>query len=107
MRPGRPDPADLQPGAIIDFWRVEAFEAGRLLRLSAEMKVPGRAWIEFEVAPGAAGTTISQTAVFDPLGLGGLLYWYVLYPAHRLIFDGMLSGIARAAIQEAVREEHP
>jgi len=105
MRRGRPDPADLRPGSSIDFWRVEAFEPDKLLRLSAEMKIPGRAWLEFEVAPSATGATISQTAVFDPVGLGGLLYWYVLHPAHGLIFDGMLSGIARAALDAARHEE--
>jgi hypothetical protein len=97
MRRGRPDPSRLRPGDAIDFWRVDAFEPGRLLRLSAEMKVPGRAWLEFEVVPHGAGATIRQTAAFDPVGLGGLLYWYLLYPVHHLIFAGMLRGIARAA----------
>jgi hypothetical protein len=97
MRRGRPDPARTRPGAAIDFWRVEAFEPGRLLRLSAEMKLPGRAWLEFEVVPRGTGATIRQTAAFDPVGLVGLLYWYLLYPAHLLIFAGMLAGIAHAA----------
>jgi len=96
MRGGRTE-FGLEPGAPIDFWRVEAFEPGRLLRLRAEMKVPGRAWLEFEVMPFGAGAVIRQTASFDPVGVGGLLYWYLLYPAHHAIFDGMLSGIARAA----------
>jgi hypothetical protein len=97
MRRGRPDPSRLRPGVAIDFWRIDAFDPGRLLRLSAEMKVPGRAWLEFEVVPHGAGATIRQTAAFDPVGLGGLLYWYLLYPVHQLIFAGMLRGIARAA----------
>ena len=97
MRRGRPESSRLEPGTPIDFWRVEAFEPGRLLRLRAEMKVPGRAWLEFEVIPRGAGAVIRQTASFDPVGVGGLLYWYLLYPAHHAIFDGMLSGIARAA----------
>ena len=65
------------------------------------MKVPGRAWLQFEVEPAEAGSRITQTAVFDPLGLGGLLYWYGLYPIHRLIFRGMLRGIARRALLDA------
>ncbi len=61
------------------------------------MKVPGRAWLEFEVAPDGAGSTIRQTAIFDPVGLGGLAYWYVTYPVHRLVFAGMLRRIAAVA----------
>ena len=95
MRRGRRHPTELRPGDPLDFWRVEAVEPGRLLRLRAEMKVPGRAWLQFEVEPRRVGSRITQTAVFDPLGLGGLLYWYLLYPIHRLIFRGMLRGIAR------------
>jgi hypothetical protein len=61
------------------------------------MRLPGRAWLQFEVEPTAAGARIRQTAIFDPLGLAGLLYWYALYPLHRLIFSGMLRRIAAAA----------
>ncbi len=93
MRRGRRHPVALRPGDTLDFWRVEAFEADRLLRLRAEMKLPGRAWLQFEVEPAEGGSRITQTAVFDPLGLGGLLYWYGLYPIHWLIFRGMLQGI--------------
>ena len=95
MRRGRRNPVDVRPGDPLDFWRVEAFEPNRLLHLQAEMKVPGRAWLQFEVEPAEQGSRITQTAVFDPLGLGGLLYWYGLYPIHWLIFRGMLRGIAR------------
>ena len=70
---------DLQVGDAVDFWRVEAVELGRRLRLAAEMKLPGRAWLEFEVTPTANGSIIRQTAIFDPVGLGGLAYWYALY----------------------------
>jgi len=80
----------------VHWWRVDAFEADRLLRLRAEMRMPGRAWLQFEVAPTGGGSRITQTAVFDPLGLSGLLYWYGLYPLHWLIFRGMLRGIVRA-----------
>jgi len=65
------------------------------------MKVPGRAWLEFEFDEHERGTLIRQTAIFDPLGLSGLLYWYALYPAHRVIFSGMLRRIARAASRSA------
>ena len=101
MRRGRRHPVDVRPGDPLDFWRVEAFEPNRLLRLQAEMKVPGRAWLQFEVEPAEAGSRITQTAVFDPLGLAGLLYWYGLYPIHWLIFRGMLRGIARRALLDA------
>jgi len=95
MRRGRRDPERLAPGDTVDFWRVEAIEADRLLRLSAEMKLPGRAWLQFEVEGDESGSTIRQTSIFDPIGLMGLLYWYLLYPVHARVFEGMLRGIAR------------
>jgi hypothetical protein len=85
-------------GDTLDFWRVEAFEQDRFLRLSAEMKCPGRIWLQFEVSGGQAGATVCQTAIFDPHGLAGLAYWYALYPVHSLIFDGMLRRIRQAAM---------
>ena len=97
MRRGRRHPVELRAGDPLDFWRVEAWEADRLLRLYAEMKVPGRAWLQFEVEPAPGGSRITQTAVFDPLGLGGLVYWYGLYPIHWLIFRRMLRGLAARA----------
>jgi len=97
VRRGRPPPGHLRVGDALDFWRVEAYEPGRRLRLSAEMKLPGRAWLEFVVEPAEGGAVIKQTALFDPVGLFGLLYWYAVYPLHRLVFAGMLRGIARAA----------
>ncbi len=103
LRRGRRDPASLLPGDTVDFWRVEAFEPDRLLRLLAEMKLPGRAWLQFEVERDGDGSTVRQTSIFDPVGLLGLLYWYGLYPIHSLVFAGMLRGIARAATQEARR----
>jgi len=98
LRRGRRDPVRLAVGDTLDFWRVEAFEQDRLLRLSAEMKTPGRIWLQFEVEVNSdqAGTTLRQTAIFDPHGLAGLAYWYALYPIHHLIFDGMLRRIERA-----------
>jgi hypothetical protein len=79
---------------------VEAFEPNRRLRLAAEMKVPGRAWLEFDVEGDETNSTIRQTAIFDPVGLWGLAYWYILYPAHELVFRGMLSGIIAACRRE-------
>lgn len=104
MRRGRPMPEELRVGDALDFWRVEAYEPNRLLRLSAEMKLPGRAWLEFEVEPREGGATIRQTAVFDPVGLFGLAYWYLVYPLHRLVFSRMLENIARAAIASATQQ---
>lgn len=98
MRRGRPHLTALRVGDTVDFWRVEAFEPGRRLRLVAEMKLPGRAWLEFEVTGDARSATIRQTAIFDPLGLPGRAYWYGLYPVHQLVFGGMLRGIARASL---------
>lgn len=97
MRRGRRNSNNLNAGDALDFWRVEAIEADRSLRLAAEMKVPGRAWLQFEVEPNAKGSIIRQTAIFDPAGLAGLAYWYALYPAHRWIFAGMLRQLALAA----------
>jgi uncharacterized protein YbjT (DUF2867 family) len=94
LRRGRRDPHTLAIGDVVDFWRVESFEADRRLGLAAEMKVPGRAWLQFEVEPNGHGSLIRQTAIFDPAGLAGLLYWYSLYPVHRWIFRGMLRQIA-------------
>jgi uncharacterized protein YbjT (DUF2867 family) len=100
MRRGRNDPEFPQVGSALDFWRVEAFEPERRLRLMAEMKVPGRAWLEFEVQGDNDASFIRQTAFFDPVGLPGLLYWYALYPLHQFIFAGMLRGIAAAAMRQ-------
>jgi hypothetical protein len=97
LRRGRRDPGAPAVGDTLDFWRVEAYEPGRRLRLAAEMRLPGRAWLEFEVEPSGGGAVIHQTAVFEPVGLPGLIYWYMLVPAHALIFGRMLRAIARHA----------
>lgn len=96
-RRGRPHPDRLRVGDALDFWRVEAFEPDRLLRLRAEMKVPGRAWLEFEVRPRGEGSVVTQTATFDPAGLAGLAYWYAIYPLHALVFRGLIDGVVRTA----------
>jgi hypothetical protein len=97
MRRSRRDPESLFSGDPLDFWRVEAVQRDRLVRLRAEMKVPGRAWLQFEVTGDGDHSIIRQTALFEPHGLAGLAYWYALYPIHSLIFAGMLRGIATAA----------
>jgi len=97
LRRGRRNQDNLNLGDALDFWRVEAYEPDSLLRLKAEMKLPGRAWLEFEVKGDSLHSTIRQTAIFDPLGLSGLLYWYALYPVHRWVFSGMLRKIAAAS----------
>lgn len=101
VRRGRRDPVNIRVGDALDFWRVEAFEPDELLRLQAEMRVPGRAWLEFEVVRDDSESTIRQTAIWDPAGLFGLAYWYALYPIHGLVFAGMLRNIARAVREEA------
>ena len=98
IRRGRRDPNWLRVGDTLDCWRVEAYEPNRLLRLFAEMKLPGRAWLEFEVSQENMQTIIRQTAIFDPIGLWGNLYWFAVYPLHSLIFSGMLRSIAKRTL---------
>jgi uncharacterized protein YbjT (DUF2867 family) len=99
MSRGRRDPQRLCTGDTLDCWRVEACEPPRRLRLAAEMKLPGRGWLEFEVVPRDGDVTIHQTAVFDPRGLGGLAYWYAIWPLHEVVFRRMLAGIVRHAVR--------
>lgn len=98
LRRGRRNPDELRPGDALDFWRVETVDPGRLVRLRAEMKVPGRAWLQFEASnmPGG-GALLVQTAFFEPYGFLGLVYWYLLHPIHELFFSGMSRAIARRA----------
>lgn len=100
LRRGRRHPTKLRPGESLDFWRVEAIEHGRYLRLQAEMKLPGEAWLEFELepAPDGKGTVISQTATFLPRGLLGQMYWYLVSPFHMLVFPTMIKNIEKAAL---------
>lgn len=98
LRRNRRDPDELRVGDALDFWRVEAVEPGRLMRLRAEMKMPGRAWLQLEAKPYENGRTLLvQTAFMAPKGLPGWLYWYGLYPIHGVIFSGMISEIAARA----------
>lgn len=95
LRRGRRHPVQLRTGDALDFWRVESFEPDKRLRLAAEMRLPGMAWLEFEVTPVEGGCRIRQEALFIPSGVGGLAYWYLLLPIHWVIFGGMLRGVAR------------
>lgn len=105
LRRGRRDPEHVLPGEAVDFWRVEAVERPTLLRLRAEMKVPGLAWLQFEVEPqGESKSRLIQTAIFAPKGFFGALYWYGLYPIHRLIFTAMVNAIAREAEKQSPLE---
>ena len=98
FRRGRRHPEALRPGDALDFWRVEEVRPNVCLRLRAEMKVPGRAWLQFEAKPQADGqTTLIQTAFFAPKGLWGLCYWYALYPIHGLIFSSLIQQVKRRA----------
>ena len=109
LRRGRRDPGHLLVDDTVDFWRVEEVDRGRLLRLRAEMRVPGLAWLELRVEPDEDGadpgtdrwttppTTFAQRAVFHPHGLLGQLYWWSVYPFHGIVFGGMQRNIARAA----------
>jgi uncharacterized protein YbjT (DUF2867 family)/uncharacterized protein YndB with AHSA1/START domain len=113
LRRGRRHPVELRTGESVDFWRVETVEPERLLRLRAEMKVPGRAWLQWEVRSEGAGSRLVQTASFAPSGLPGILYWYLLVPAHRFIFSSLIDGVAElaeaeeAAAQSASPERAP
>ena len=100
MRRGRPSSQTLRVGDTVDSFRVEAIEPNRRLRLKSEMNLPGRAWLEFEVTETGSSTQIRQTAIFDPVGLKGQIYWYSLYVPHEFVFNGMLRGIAQAALRE-------
>jgi uncharacterized protein YbjT (DUF2867 family) len=102
LRRGRRSPSELRAGDALDFWRVEAYERGRLLRLRAEMKLPGRAWLQFEAEPVEGGAaTLRQTAFFEPRGLMGFLYWYGVAPFHAWVFGGMATRIVREAEKHA------
>ncbi len=100
LRRGRRDPEHLEAGDVVDWWRVEEVQRGRMLRLRAEMRVPGLAWLELAVERGATGGTVyRQRAFFHPHGLLGLGYWWGLKPFHEMVFAGMQRNVARAAEQ--------
>ncbi len=112
LRRGRRHPHELRTGEAVDFWRVEAAEPGRLLRLRAEMKLPGRAWLEWVIeGEGGSGdggdqTTLSQVALFAPRGLAGHLYWNALHPIHGRIFSDLALAVAQTAEKQAAQASH-
>ena len=103
LRRGRRDPGQLRIGEPLDFWRVEEIEDERLLRLRAEMKVPGLAWLELWVETDGPQVRFRQRALFHPRGLAGHLYWFAVKPFHGVVFGGMLRNITKAAERETVR----
>ena len=107
MRRGRRRPRELIVGDPVDFWRVEALEAPHFLRLRAEMKLPGRAWLQFEVQPDAGGARVEQTAFFEPHGLLGYLYWYSVLPLHRFVFPGLIDALKRQAEASEAQDASP
>lgn len=103
LRRGRRSATDLRVGDAVDFWRVEEYRRGSLLRLRAEMRLPGRAWLQFDARPDGVGrSTLSQTAFFEPRGLWGYVYWYVLAPFHNLVFGRMATAIVTAAEHDEI-----
>jgi hypothetical protein len=100
MRRSRRHATELRVGDVVDFWRVEALEAPRLLRLRAEMRLPGDAWLEWSIAPDGAGARVVQRALFRPRGLLGRAYWYAVAPFHRFIFRPLVTRVAQHAERE-------
>jgi len=95
---GRSRPTGMRAGDVIDFWRIERVEAPRTVLLRAEMKLPGAAWLHFELRPDVSGGTLLRCcAWFQPKGLFGEIYWYVLYPIHLLIFNKLMTAVSRRA----------
>jgi uncharacterized protein YbjT (DUF2867 family) len=98
IRRGRRHPDEIRTGESLDFWRAEVVEPDRLMRLRAEMKVPGRAWLEFQSEPKEDGKTLfTVSAYFEPHGFWGFLYWYAMWPFHSFLFDGLTRRLASRA----------
>jgi uncharacterized protein YbjT (DUF2867 family) len=98
LRRGRRNPDDIRPGEALDFWRVEEVQPDKLLRLRAEMRLPGNAWLEFVSEPHEGGRArLTVNAYFAPRGLFGTLYWYAMWPFHKFIFDGLTRQVASRA----------
>ena len=93
LRRGRRHPRELRVGDFVDFWRVDEIVEDRLVRLHAEMRLPGEAWLEWRISTGPRGTRLTQRARFKPRGLWGRAYWYGVAPFHGLVFPGLLRGI--------------
>jgi uncharacterized protein YndB with AHSA1/START domain len=108
LRRGRRHPTELLSGEAVDFWRVEDVDPPRMLRLRAEMKLPGKAWLQFETRPEGDRTRLIQAALFAPTGFFGWLYWWGAYPFHAMIFDALVDALAnRAEVQGAEGEKDP
>ncbi|WP_184234319.1 SDR family oxidoreductase [Conyzicola lurida] len=105
LRRGRRNPDRLNLGEALDFWRVEEIDRGRFLRLRAEMRVPGAAWLELTVTPEGEGSRYRQRAVFFPKGLAGRLYWFSILPFHGVIFAGMVERITAAAVRATAKQK--
>ena len=88
----------LLAGEVLDFWRVEAIDPPNHLLLRAEMRVPGKAWLEFVVEPWSTGSRVVQTALYQPRGLRGLAYWWAMYPMHLFVFASLLDAIEARAV---------
>jgi hypothetical protein len=98
LRRGRRHPGELSVGDKLDFWRVEELDPGKRILLRAEMKLPGKAWLEFEIGLGGQESSIlTQTARFYPRGLTGIVYWYGIYPVHILVFRRLATAIGKRA----------
>jgi len=105
MTRGRRDPEQCAVGDVVDWWTIESYLPDRRLRLSADLKLPGRGWLEFEVTPAGGGRSrVRQQATFDPRGVLGRVYWYILLPIHAILFGGLIRGIARRAEHDALRD---
>ena len=104
VRLTRPDRPHLEPGDVVDWWRVEAVEQQRLLRLRAETRLPGTAWFDLAISPLDGGTALKLTTWFEPRGVPGHLYWLSIKPVHGLVFGGMRRRIAAAA---EARQDRP
>jgi hypothetical protein len=106
FRRGRRDPDELQLGDALDFWRVETLEPRQLLRLRTEMKMPGKAWLQWQVTPREKKKAfLTQTTFFAPKGLMGWLYWYAAYPLHRLIFRKLIDQISTRAVSPKLKQD--
>jgi uncharacterized protein YbjT (DUF2867 family) len=98
MKRGRAHPSRLQTGDVLDCWRVESTRIDESLVLLAEMKMPGRAWLRYDITGQESRCVLTQTALFDPVGLAGLAYWHALWLVHQFVFAGTLRAIAKAAV---------
>ena len=103
LRRGRRHPNKLRQGDALDFWRVEKIVLNKLLRLKAEMRLPGKAWLEYEIVENNNDIILFQRAYFLPTGLFGLAYWYTLYPLHKIIFKGLLNAIRKKVEREILK----